>query len=31
MKLAALKRVEGFSNPKKTLLEIYGLIKLIVS
>jgi len=31
MKLAALKRVEGFSNPKKTLMEIYGLIKLIVS
>jgi hypothetical protein len=31
MKLAALKRVEGFSKPKKTLLEIYGLIKLIVS
>lgn len=31
MKLAALKRVEGFSKPKKTLLEIYGLIKLISS
>ncbi|MBC8357341.1 MAG: hypothetical protein H8E54_00125 [Candidatus Aminicenantes bacterium] len=31
MKLAALKRVEGFSKPKKTLLEIYGLFKLIVS
>lgn len=31
MKLAALKRVEGFSKPKKTLLEIYGLFRLIVS
>jgi len=31
MKLAALKRVEGFSKPRKTLLEIYGLFKLIVS
>ena len=31
MKLAALKRVEGFSKPKKTLLEIYGLFKLITS
>ena len=31
MKLAAIKRVEGFSKPKKTLLEIYGLIKLITS
>ena len=31
MKLAALKRVEGFSKPKKTLLEIYGLFKLIAS
>ena len=31
MKLAALKRVDGFSKPKKTLLEIYGLIKLITS
>lgn len=29
MKLAALKRVHGFSNPKKTILEIYGLFKLI--
>ncbi len=29
MKLSALKRIEDFSNPKKTLLEIYGLIKLI--
>ena len=31
MKLSALKRIEDFSNPKKTLLEIYGLFKLIVS
>ena len=31
MKLAALKKVEGFTKPKKTLLEIYGLIKLIAS
>jgi len=31
MKLAALKRVEGFSKPKNTLLEIYGLFKLIIS
>ncbi len=31
MKLSALKRIEGFSKPKKTLLEIYGLIKLISS
>jgi len=29
MKLAALKRVQGFANPKKTILEIYGLFKLI--
>tara|TARA_Y100000034_G_scaffold133715_1_gene200033 strand:- start:583 stop:1881 length:1299 start_codon:yes stop_codon:yes gene_type:complete len=29
MKLAALKRVEGLANPKKTILEIYGLFKLI--
>ena len=29
MKLAALKRVQGFTNPKKTILEIYGLFKLI--
>lgn len=29
MKLAALKRVHGFANPKKTILEIYGLFKLI--
>ncbi len=29
MKLAALKRVEGFSKPNRSLLEIYGLIKLI--
>jgi coenzyme F420-reducing hydrogenase gamma subunit len=31
MKLSALKRTEDFSKPKKTLLEIYGLIKLISS
>ncbi len=31
MKLAALKRVQDFTKPKKTVLEIYGLIKLIVS
>lgn len=31
MKLAALKRIEDFSNPEKTLLEIYGLFKLITS
>ena len=29
MKLAALKRVQSLSNPEKTLLEIYDLIKLI--
>ncbi len=29
MKLAALKRVEGLANPTKTILEIYGLFKLI--
>lgn len=29
MKLAALKRVQSFANPKKTILEIYGLFKLI--
>jgi len=29
MKLAALKRAKGFANPKKTILEIYGLFKLI--
>jgi hypothetical protein len=29
MKLAALKRVQGFTNPKKTILEIYGLFKLV--
>jgi len=29
MKLAALKRAKGFTNPKKTILEIYGLFKLI--
>ena len=29
MKLAALKRVQGLANPKKTILEIYGLFKLI--
>ena len=31
MKLAAIKREEGFSKPNKTLLEIYGLIGLITS
>ena len=31
MKLAALKRAEGFTNPKKTILEIYGLFKLITT
>jgi hypothetical protein len=29
MKLTALKRVQGLANPKKTILEIYGLFKLI--
>lgn len=31
MKLSALKRVQVFSQPKKTFLEIYRLIALIVS
>ena len=31
MKLSALKRAEGFAEPKKTILEIYGLFKLITS
>lgn len=31
MKLSALKRVEGFVKPKRTLLEIYGLITLIIT
>lgn len=31
MKLSALKRVQNFTMPKKTLLDIYGLIALIVS
>lgn len=31
MKLSAMKRVESFSQPKKTVLEIYGLIQLIAS
>jgi len=31
MKLSALKRIEDLANPEKTLLEIYGLIKLITS
>jgi len=31
MKLSALKRIEDFSKPEKTLLEIYGLIALIRS
>jgi hypothetical protein len=29
MKLAALKRVQALANPNKTILEIYGLFKLI--
>ncbi|MEK6939998.1 MAG: ISNCY family transposase, partial [Nanoarchaeota archaeon] len=28
MKLAALKRVQGFANPKRTILQLYGLFKL---
>lgn len=31
MKLTALKRLQNFSQPKRTLLEIYGLITLIKS
>ncbi len=31
MKIAAIKRIEGFSEPKETLLEIYGLFKLIIT
>ncbi len=31
MKIAALKKVKDFSKPKKSLLEIYGLFKLITS
>ena len=31
MKLSALKRIEDFSKPRKTLLEIYGLFRLICS
>ena len=31
MKLSALKRVYNFSQPKRTLLDIYGLITLIIS
>ncbi len=31
MKLSALKRVRDFSQPKRTFLEIYGLIALIIS
>ena len=31
MKLSALKRTLGFIKPKKTILEIYGLFKLITS
>lgn len=31
MKLSALKRIEGFPAPKRTFLEIYGLIGLIAS
>ncbi len=29
LKLSAIKRAEGFSAPRRTLLEIYGLITLI--
>ena len=31
MKLAALKRAEGFANPKKTILQIYRLFKLVTT
>lgn len=31
MKLSALKRAEGFAKPKQTLLEIFGLIKFLVT
>lgn len=31
MKIAAKKRKESFSKPKESLLQIYGLIRLIVS
>jgi len=31
MKLSALKRVQNFSTPKLTLLQIYGLIKLLAT
>jgi hypothetical protein len=31
MKIAAKKRIQSFSNPKETLLESYGLFRLIVS
>lgn len=31
MKLSAFKRIKGFSYPMKSLLEIYGLIRLIAS
>lgn len=31
MKLSAMKRVENFLQPKKTVLEIYGLIQLIAT
>ena len=31
MKLTALKRAEGFANPKKTILQIYELFKLITT
>lgn len=31
MRLSALKRIEPLSSPKQTLLEIYDLIKLIIS
>lgn len=31
MKLSAFKRTKGFSKPKKTILEIYGLFRLITT
>ncbi len=31
MKLSALKRMQSFSQPEKTFLEIFGLIQLIVT
>lgn len=31
IKLSALKRIQNFSTPKQTLLQIYGLIKLLAT